>query len=354
MGGSGSMKKNTEDLPSGRNTRLIKEVNASGTTLCIFLLIALWASSASAFETWSENSAANTGNCATCHGNFGQMMPVGPAYSSLVDGSMWSFPGEPFTPVSLMDRHSSALFPDLGLRCEACHDVFSEAPVKLNSSLNGTTCVTCHDGTDLRASHRASTKFLNMTSGLPDTTKNCADSCHTDGDGDGVTDHFDNCPTEVDQGYGVDENGCPNPPSDGDSDGVLDNDDACPAEGDQGYGVDATGCPNPPTDGDGDGVMDNDDSCPTDGDKGYGVDASGCPNPATDIDGDGVMDNDDACPNEGDQGNGIDATGCPIAASQGTIATASSGGGGGGYISPLFALFMLLYALNPLRIRRQH
>ena len=353
----------------------------------ILLASVLWAPSAFAFVTWSEDPATDTGYCAECHGNFGQLT-AGPQYVSLkYPGSTWSFPTgvDKFTPVSLMDRHSSVLFPDLGLTCDSCHSTLTEGPVLLNASLNGTTCVSCHGSTDLRTIHRDSSKFQTMAFGFPEETKTCAESCHTGGaldtDGDGVPDSVDQCPTQGNQGYGLDADGCPNPPTDRDGDGVMDNDDQCPDQGDAGYGLTADGCPNPATDRDGDGVMDNDDrcpdqgdagygltidgcpfpappadsdgdgivdpvdQCPTEGDKGYGIDTNGCPNPATDIDGDGVMDNDDACPNEGDQGNGVDATGCPIAASQATTPTASSGGGGGGYISPFFALFMLMSTL---------
>ncbi len=132
-----------------------------------------------------------------------------------------------------------------------------------------------------------------------------------DTDGDGFLDDVDACPTQGDQGYGVDGTGCPNPVPDSDGDGVPDNVDGCPAQGDQGYGVDGTGCPNPVPDSDGDGFPDNVDACPAQGDQGYGVDGTGCPNPVPDSDGDGVPDNVDACPAQGDQGDGVDGTGCP-------------------------------------------
>ncbi|MGB0888526.1 MAG: OmpA family protein, partial [Vicingaceae bacterium] len=68
------------------------------------------------------------------------------------------------------------------------------------------------------------------------------------GDGDGIADKDDTCPTEK----GSKElNGCP----DGDGDGIADKDDTCPTEkGPKELG----GCP----DGDGDGVADKDDACP--------------------------------------------------------------------------------------------
>ncbi len=87
--------------------------------------------------------------------------------------------------------------------------------------------------------------------------ENDLSQCAVDSDGDGVNDDQDNCPAQGDMGYGVNENGCPNPAVDSDGDGVMDNDDSCPAQGDQGYGVDAQGCPNPPpVDSDGDGLPD--------------------------------------------------------------------------------------------------
>ncbi len=135
-----------------------------------------------------------------------------------------------------------------------------------------------------------------------------------DTDGDGYDDSVDACPTQGDQGYGVDGTGCPNPVPDSDGDGYPDNVDTCPTQGDQGYGLDITGCPNPVPDSDGDGYLDNVDACPTQGDEGYGVDGSGCPNPVPDSDGDGYLDNVDACPTQGDEGYGIDATGCPYPA----------------------------------------
>jgi Tol biopolymer transport system component len=126
-----------------------------------------------------------------------------------------------------------------------------------------------------------------------------------DPDGDGFVGDADFCP-EV---FG-EFDGCP----DTDGDGIGDSKDACIDRGDEGYGIDDTGCPNPPIDTDGDGVFDNDDTCPTDGDMGNGVDSVGCPIPvpSIDSDGDGILDDQDQCPNEGDMGNGIDGVGCPI------------------------------------------
>jgi outer membrane protein OmpA-like peptidoglycan-associated protein len=102
-----------------------------------------------------------------------------------------------------------------------------------------------------------------------------------DGDGDGVTDDKDKCPTEV----GLAKyDGCP--PPDSDNDGLNDEDDKCPkVAGTKAY----NGCPTPDTDGD--GVADDKDKCPkVKGETKW----NGCPPP--DSDGDGVIDPKDKCP----------------------------------------------------------
>jgi hypothetical protein len=103
-----------------------------------------------------------------------------------------------------------------------------------------------------------------------------------DGDGDGLPDENDSCPTQA--GFGTSA-GCP----DGDGDGVPDVDDACPEEA----GVsEAGGCPEASEgDRDGDGILDETDACP---DEPGSLLAGGCP----DADGDGIADADDACPDE--------------------------------------------------------
>ncbi len=112
-----------------------------------------------------------------------------------------------------------------------------------------------------------------------------------DGDGDGIPDGDDACPTEA--GPAVNK-GCPD--KDTDNDGIVDREDKCPKE--PGLPVNG-GCPV--KDADGDGVVDAEDACP----KTPGpATAKGCP----DSDGDTVADDQDACPAvPGDVNN----RGCP-------------------------------------------
>jgi hypothetical protein len=105
--------------------------------------------------------------------------------------------------------------------------------------------------------------------------------------------------------------GAASQPTDWDGDGYNDSVDQCPSQGNQGYGVDSNGCPNSAPDSDGDGYNNAVDQCPNLGDQGYGVDINGCPNSTPDTDGDGYNDAVDNCPNQGDQGDGIDSKGCP-------------------------------------------
>ena len=170
-----------------------------------------------------------------------------------------------------------------------------------------------------------------------------------DKDSDGYADRVDQCPTQGDEGYGLDLNGCPlaPPAGDADQDGFADDHDNCPNEGDQGYGLGRTGCPlPPPADSDGDGIIDAEDACPALGDQGAGlrdngcpvsgkatadpdgdgivgsldkcpeqggdVGLDGCPKQAGDSDGDGVADDRDSCPDVGNLGYGISRDGCPL------------------------------------------
>ena len=118
-----------------------------------------------------------------------------------------------------------------------------------------------------------------------------------DTDGDGVTDHKDQCP-ETPKGVEVDERGCP---LDTDGDGVLDYLDECP-DTPKDVEVDVRGCP---LDTDGDGVPDYMDECPGTP-KGAGVDERGCP---LDTDGDGVLDYLDECSGT-PKGARVDERGC--------------------------------------------
>jgi len=87
-----------------------------------------------------------------------------------------------------------------------------------------------------------------------------------DRDKDGVPNKFDQCPFEMEDLDGFeDDDGCPDPDNDGD--GIWDVVDACPndAETVNGY-LDEDGCPDgiPAGDSDGDGLDDSLDKCPLD------------------------------------------------------------------------------------------
>ena len=144
--------------------------------------------------------------------------------------------------------------------------------------------------------------------------------CPVDTDKDGVADYLDKCPTlpgtegmngcqdkDKDGVSDIDDmcadvpglarfKGCP----DSDGDGVEDSKDKCP----NAAGLDMfSGCP----DTDGDGVEDAMDKC-ADTKKGVKVDARGC---AADSDNDGIIDTDDKCPDT-KTGVKVDARGCPL------------------------------------------
>jgi cysteine-rich repeat protein len=86
--------------------------------LCIIALMvfAMWVpKNASAYQTWSQDPVANTGNCATCHGDF-----MGGNYTSITadDGVAWG--------MNLMDGHSNryvrAHHAQAGIGvCAGCH-----------------------------------------------------------------------------------------------------------------------------------------------------------------------------------------------------------------------------------------
>ena len=111
-----------------------------------------------------------------------------------------------------------------------------------------------------------------------------------DGDGDGVPDLVDRCPTEK----GLPKtSGCP----DADGDGIADREDRCPDEKGE---IVYKGCPNAP-DTDGDGLVDPDDRCP---EVAGTMATKGCP----DTDLDGIADGSDRCPN---QAGSPTTSGCP-------------------------------------------
>lgn len=151
--------------------------------------------------------------------------------------------------------------------------------------------------------------------GIDDACDMCGTQAETvngdrDGDGcpefdkdqDGVDDDKDACPDL----FGKTANGCP----DADGDGVIDPNDQCPAEVEDMDGYqDEDGCPE--RDNDGDGVPDINDKCPRHPEDLDGFeDADGCED--MDNDRDGVPDADDQCPTEQETINGIDdEDGCP-------------------------------------------
>jgi hypothetical protein len=115
----------------------------------------------------------------------------------------------------------------------------------------------------------------------------------TDGDGDGVCDTVDQCPTVA----ANTSTGCAATCPDSDGDKVCDSSDPCPTVA--GSAADEPGCP----DSDGDGIADKLDPCPTV--AGHAADLPGCP----DTDHDGIADKLDPCPTVA--GNAADQPGCP-------------------------------------------
>lgn len=142
--------------------------------------------------------------------------------------------------------------------------------------------------------------------------------CPFDADKDGVSDYLDKCPSipgsegmngcqdkDKDNVSDIDDT-CPEVPGlarfkgcpDSDGDGIEDARDKCP----NAKGLDMfQGCP----DTDGDGVTDAADKCPGT-EKGIKTDAAGC---AADSDRDGVLDGEDKCPGT-QAGVKVDASGC--------------------------------------------
>lgn len=153
------------------------------------------------------------------------------------------------------------------------------------------------------------------------------DQVGKDGDGDGIQDIYDHCPTRQEDldGY-QDEDGCPD--VDNDNDGINDSKDDCPniPENFNGH-QDDDGCPDispeekkiRKTDQDGDGLIDERDNCPTLAEDWDGFqDNDGCPD--LDNDNDGIVDEKDECPNAPENFNGLkDKDGCPETEIQPTV-----------------------------------
>ncbi|HSC75220.1 MAG TPA: thrombospondin type 3 repeat-containing protein [Pseudomonadales bacterium] len=125
---------------------------------------------------------------------------------------------------------------------------------------------TDNDGIDDNTDNCVAVSNVDQLNADADTEGN---ACDVDDDNDGVIDIFDAFPFDATEsvdtdGDGIGDNADPTPNGDidSDSDGITDNVDICPSQGDQGYGIDANGCPNPPpADEDGDGVEDSIDNC---------------------------------------------------------------------------------------------
>jgi outer membrane protein OmpA-like peptidoglycan-associated protein/opacity protein-like surface antigen len=130
-----------------------------------------------------------------------------------------------------------------------------------------------------------------------------------DGDGDGILDTEDACPSVKEDIDGFeDDDGCPDLDNDGDK--VPDLSDGCPLDAEDVDGFqDDDGCPEP--DNDLDGILDADDECPDDAEDYNGFqDADGCPD--RDTDRDGVPDERDQCPAT-PAGVQVGPDGCPVA-----------------------------------------
>jgi len=108
--------------------------------------------------------------------------------------------------------------------------------------------------------------------GVPDT-------CETDGDGDGVIDPCDPCPSHPDELPGA--CGCGVPDTDSDGDGSPNCVDGCPNDADK-HNPGVCGCGESDVDSDGDGIPDCNDQCPNEED--------------VDSDGDGLMNCNELCP----------------------------------------------------------
>ncbi len=116
----------------GRGIRRIS-IAAGALAGCLSLL--LWHSTASAFATYSADPVANTGNCATCHGDFN-----GGNYTSLTNFGAPNNSDAVAWGANLMNGHVTRY----GLGCTDCHSTIGAAPVSTNASMSGITCSSCH------------------------------------------------------------------------------------------------------------------------------------------------------------------------------------------------------------------
>ncbi len=118
-------------------------------SILVVLAIAVLASNAGAFDTYSSNGGS-TGNCADCHGAFSS----GPnPYLSQHDGVAWRN-GSGMS-VNIHDGHRTFM---LKSDCNVCHMGTARTPVYTYQSNGGTGfqpigCTGCHVGDGLRAHH---------------------------------------------------------------------------------------------------------------------------------------------------------------------------------------------------------
>lgn len=106
--------------------------------LAVFVTLVTFVGTSQAYDAWSQGN--DTGNCATCHGDF-----RGNPYTSDSDGQTWS-----------SSLHNVHRFDILNSDCNTCHGV-SNFPVLIGESVGGTGlaaygCAGCHgraeDGTN--------------------------------------------------------------------------------------------------------------------------------------------------------------------------------------------------------------
>lgn len=133
---------------------------------------------------------------------------------------------------------------------------------------------------------------------------------NVDDDGDGIDNHRDRCPTEVEDNDGYEDvDGCPD--HDNDVDAIADAMDRCPSQPEDMDGFqDADGCAD--LDNDQDALADTADQCPLEPETRNGYqDSDGCPD-EPDSDNDGVPDLKDKCPTDPEDTDGsADTDGCP-------------------------------------------
>jgi hypothetical protein len=135
------------------------------TTLGAVALTLLFSTPASAYETYSTDG--ETGNCASCHGDFN-----GENYVSNSDGTAWND--------HLMDGHKSFIDDSGNDQCNVCHSGNNrchgrEEDITANDGVFGGTQPGRGDG--LRLHHMLADGYLNWPGGIPGSLT-CA-QCHS-------------------------------------------------------------------------------------------------------------------------------------------------------------------------------